>query len=523
MTIKAAVINKFGDVNVLCYEDIQKPSPKPGHVLIKVLAAGVNRLDHYIREGSIVPELPFPHILGADAAGEVAELGEGVSGFETGERVIVAPGYPQKEEECPIRPVIAAPSFALPGLHISGTYTQFMEVPAYAVIKDETGLKPEEAATLPVALATAVHALKEIGEVNADDKVLIHSGASGSGSMQIQVAKALGAEVATSVRNDAKGEFAKTLGADLVINTTKEDFVERIKEWTGGAGADVGIDNLGGDVLANSIEAARPMGVIVAFGFAAGTEVKFDIRSLFFSQKKLRGSMSSDIEDFNWGLEQVRAGRIKPILDHTLPLSQTSEAHRRIATNHVAGKIALLPGAEEVKTPFVLTACEPRTSHVLVVMGKVCPEGTRLPWIVKHAKSRKTKNKQNGGIRMKAAIIVLSDPMSKSEEALGRVFNALAAAYDFKNSGSEVTILFQGTGTRWIGELQKEDHPAHVLFEAVRDRIAGVSCACADVFGATEEAEKSGFDLVKDNAVPDTGGLPSLHKLIDDGYTVLSF
>jgi len=98
------------------------------------------------------------------------------------------------------------------------------------------------------------------------------------GSMQIQVAKALDADVATTVRSDAKGEFAKTLGADLVINTRKEDFVECVKAWTGGAGADVVIDNLSGDVLAKSIDATKPMGVVVAFGFSAGPEVKFDIR-----------------------------------------------------------------------------------------------------------------------------------------------------------------------------------------------------------------------------------------------------
>ncbi len=117
--MKAAIINGFGDVDVLKYEDIETPSPKPGHVLVKVLAAGVNRLDHYIREGLIVPELPFPHILGADASGEVAELGERVADFKIGERVIVAPGYPQNDEEADIRPTIAAPSFALPGFELS--------------------------------------------------------------------------------------------------------------------------------------------------------------------------------------------------------------------------------------------------------------------------------------------------------------------------------------------------------------------------------------------------------------------
>ncbi len=124
---------------------------------------------------------------------------------------------------------------------------------------------------------------------------------------------------------------------------------------------------------------------------------------------------------------------------------------------------------------------------------------------------------------MKAAIIVLSDPKSGSDEALGRVFNALAAAYDFKQQGDEVTVRFQGTGTRWIGELSKADHPAHDLFEAVKDKVAGVSCGCADVFGASDEVEKSGFELIKDNPIPGTSGLASLRKLTADGYSVLTF
>ncbi len=124
---------------------------------------------------------------------------------------------------------------------------------------------------------------------------------------------------------------------------------------------------------------------------------------------------------------------------------------------------------------------------------------------------------------MKAAIIILSDPKSGSEEALGRVFNALAAAYDFKQKGDDVTVLFQGTGTRWPGELVKADHPAHDLYEAVIDTVAGVSCACADVFGSTQGAEEAGLDLIKENPVPGTGGLPSLQKLVSEGYTVLTF
>ncbi|MEE8228982.1 MAG: zinc-binding alcohol dehydrogenase family protein [candidate division NC10 bacterium] len=344
--MKAAVIHQFGSPEVLKYEDVPTPTPKPGHVLIKVLATGVNRLDHYLREGSLVPELPFPHILGSDAAGEVAELGKGVTGFSIGERVIPNPGFPLKEEEYGIRPAATAPSFTLPGLGIPGTYAQYIEIPAQWVVKDDTGLRPEEVATLPVPLATGVRSVKEVGEVKVGDKVVVHSGASASGSMQIQVAKALGAQVATTVRNDANIEFAKRAGADLVINTRKEDFVERVKAWTGGLGADVVIDNLGGDVLPKSIDAVKPLGVVVVFGFVAGTETTLNIPNFYFPQKQLRGSMAGDIENFKWGLEQVRAGRIKPLLDRTLPLSQAAEAHRLVVANKVKGNLVLLPWAE---------------------------------------------------------------------------------------------------------------------------------------------------------------------------------
>ena len=344
--MKAAVIHKFGDVDVLKYEDIETPKPKPGNVLIKVLAAGVNRFDHYIREGSVVPELPFPHILGADAAGEVTDLGEGVTGFEVGERVVPVCAYPQREEDYNLTPLALAPSFGLGGLHFWGTYAQYMEVPAHWVLKDDTGMKPEEVATLPMVTFTTVRAVKTVGEVKAGDKVLITGGASGTGSLAIQVAKALGAEVATTVRSDAKGEFARIAGADLVINVRKEDSVTRIKEWTDGRGADVVIDNLGGPVLSKSIDAAKAQGVVVAMGFVAGTEVTFDIRNFFFAQKQLRGTMFGDVEDFKWGLEQVRVGKIKPLLDRTLPLSQAAEAHRLISTNQVTGNIVLLPWAE---------------------------------------------------------------------------------------------------------------------------------------------------------------------------------
>lgn len=341
--MQAAVFDRFGDPEVLHVAQVPTPVAGPGDVLVKVLAAGVNRLDHYIRRGEVAPELAMPHVLGADIAGEIAALGDGVDGLSVGQRVLVVPGFATDRGDADIYPASLAPSFTLPGLARWGGYAQYIDVPAVSAVPDETGLSAAEAASLPVVLATAVRSVKEVGRVRRGDKVLVQAGASGSGSMQIQVAKALGADVATTIRGPAKQAIARSAGADLVIDTSAVDLVAAVQDWTAGVGADVVIDNLGGSVLAQSIKAAKPAGVIVAYGFAAGAEVSFDVRDLFFPQKRLLGSMASDPSDLVWGLEQVRAGRIRPVLDRTLPLSAAGEAHRLIAANDVAGNLVLLP------------------------------------------------------------------------------------------------------------------------------------------------------------------------------------
>ena len=124
---------------------------------------------------------------------------------------------------------------------------------------------------------------------------------------------------------------------------------------------------------------------------------------------------------------------------------------------------------------------------------------------------------------MKTAVIVMSDPKTESEVTLGRVFNALATAYDIKQRGDDVLIQFHGAGTRWVGHLTQADHPAHALFEQVKDKVAGVSCGCADVFGGRDDAEKNGFDLITENKVPGTSGLPSVGRLVAEGYSVVTF
>lgn len=123
----------------------------------------------------------------------------------------------------------------------------------------------------------------------------------------------------------------------------------------------------------------------------------------------------------------------------------------------------------------------------------------------------------------KIAIVILSDPKPGSDESNGRLFNALAAAYDLRQRKQEVKLVFQGTGTRWPALLSQKDHPFHQLFSTVRPSIGGISCACADVFGARAEAEGSGLELLRDNEVPGTSGLPSLAALLEEGYEIAVF
>ena len=123
----------------------------------------------------------------------------------------------------------------------------------------------------------------------------------------------------------------------------------------------------------------------------------------------------------------------------------------------------------------------------------------------------------------KTTIVILSDPENGGEEALGRAFNGLAAAYDIKQKGGEVSILFQGTGTRWIGYLVKEDHPLNGLYNLIKENITGASSGCADFFGGAKEVTSNGYDLIAENLIPGTSGLPAIGKAASSGETVMTF
>jgi len=344
--MKAAVITSFGEPAVFDYVDVERPDPKAGEVRLKILAAGINRLDHYLRLGGVNPEIQFPHVLGSDAVGIVDAVGPEADRFQVGDRVIAMPGYPLDSQDEDFSPMSAAPSYLIRGVAEWGTYAEFMVIPEQWLIKDETGLTDELVATLPMPLVTCVRALKVIGEVAPDDVVVVHGAASGTGSISVQVAKALGARVIGTIRTPEKENFVKSLGAELVIKTESEDFVKAIKDWTHGKGADVILDNLGGQFLSDSLRALKPLGVLVSMGMVTGMESTLEIFPFFFAQQQIRGTVMGDMEDLRWGLDQVSAGKIKPTLDRVYGLHEAQAAHTRLAAGKALGTIVLKPSKQ---------------------------------------------------------------------------------------------------------------------------------------------------------------------------------
>lgn len=341
--MKAVVINQFGSADVLTKAQVEPQKPGPGEVLVKVAACGINRYDLYLRMGAVFGDIEFPHVLGADIAGTIAEVGREVNGWKIGDRVIAAPGYPIDPADWSIRPENLAPSFEVLGTHTWGGYADYVRLPARFLFRNETTIPPEQVAAMPLVLMTAVHAVETLGQVRQGSHVLVQAGASGSGNVCVQLAASLGAKVATTVGSADKIEFVRRSGAELVINRTQSNFANDVLDWTNGAGVDVVIDNIGASVFAENLRALRAGGVFVNFGLVGGMKGEINFRDLFFRQHHLRGSFMGSMDELKRGLELLGQGKIVPMIDCTYPLEDAAEAHRYIESRKVRGKVVLIP------------------------------------------------------------------------------------------------------------------------------------------------------------------------------------
>ena len=341
--MRAAIIEQFGGPEVLHLAEVPDPTPGSGEVVIQPAGCGINRYDLYLRMGAVCKDIAFPHVLGADVAGTIAAVGPDVEGWREGDAVIMVPGYPIDPADWSYAPINQAPSFEVIGSHTWGGYAEFVRAPARFVVPDRTSLPAREVASLPLVLMTAVHAVRTLGGVEAGQRVLVQAGASGSGNACIQVARALGAHVATTVGSAAKFEMCQAAGAERVLNYQEQDFAAELFDWTDDRGVDVVIDCVGASVFRDNLKALRKGGTFVNFGLVGGIKTEFNIRDLFFRQHHLHGSFMGTVEELQQGLAWLGEGKIKAFIDREYPLADAAEAHRYIESRAVQGKVVLVP------------------------------------------------------------------------------------------------------------------------------------------------------------------------------------
>jgi NADPH2:quinone reductase len=318
-------ISSPGGPEVLVPEQRPVPSPGNGEILIKVAAAGVNRPDVRQRQGSYPPPKGAGDIPGLEIAGEVVAIGEGVTRFKSGDKVCA--------------------------LVVAGGYAEYCLAYESHALKVPSSLSMIEAAAIPETFFTVWQHLMMRCHFKSGEWVLVHGGTSGIGTTAIMLAKAFGGHVVTTAGSDEKCAAAKKLGADVAVNYKTEDFVEATKKATGGKGADVILDIVGGDYIDRNYEAAAEQGRIAQVSFAGNPKATANFARLMAKRLMHEGStlrprsvaekaeIARGIEDKVWPL--VAAGKIRPVIDSTFPLAKASEAHARMESSQHIGKIVL--------------------------------------------------------------------------------------------------------------------------------------------------------------------------------------
>ncbi|MCC7344965.1 MAG: zinc-binding dehydrogenase [Deltaproteobacteria bacterium] len=342
--MKAVVLHRHGGPEVLEALELPQPNIRADEVLVKVRAVALNHLDLWIRKGLPHLKLAYPHILGSDIAGEVAEVGDLVEGVTLGQKVLLHPGLScGRCERCSEGRDNLCPRYRILGENISGGYAEYLAVPARNLLPFPQNLDFAQAACLPLVFLTAWQMLVDKAAIRPGQWVLIHGGGSGVGSAGIQIAKLFGCRVIATAGSEAKLKKAKALGADFGVNYKNENLLEAVARIAGKQAIDVVFEHVGKALWKESLLCLKWGGVLVTCGATTGAEVTTDLRQVFFRQLRILGStMGSRGSQFEI-LRQVEAGRLKPVLDRTLPLAEAREAHRLLETGEAFGKIVLIP------------------------------------------------------------------------------------------------------------------------------------------------------------------------------------
>jgi len=342
--VRAVYLERFGGPDVLTFGDRPAPSPKPGEALVRVRACGINHLDLWVRAGLPGLEPEMPHILGNDVAGEITELGAGVTHLAVGQKTLVNPTLSCGHcAACANGDDNLCRSYDVVGRKRNGGYAEFVSVPAANCLPYPENLAWEQAAAVPLVFLTAWHMLVTRARVRPGDDVLVIGAGSGVGSAAVQIARLHGARVIATAGSTAKLERARELGAHETIDHATEDVVARARALTAGKGVDVVFEHVGGRVFEAAVAALARDGRLVTCGATTGSKATLDLNLLFGRHLTLLGSWMGRRSDLNEALRHVASGALKPVVDSVLPLAEARRAHERIEARDHFGKLVLVP------------------------------------------------------------------------------------------------------------------------------------------------------------------------------------
>lgn len=316
------------------------PAPAAGEVQIRVRAVALNHIDVWGWRGMAFAKRKLPLVVGAEAAGEIAAVGSDVSGFNPGDRVVMYGAL-----TCGVcracregRDNLCEDVKGLMGFNVDGFARELVNLPARLVIPVPAGVDFRDAACAPIAFSTVEHMLFDNAKLEPGETILVHAGGSGIGTVAIQMAKALGCTVITTVGDDAKAEKARALGADHVINYRADRFEHAVRKLTNKKGVDVVFEHVGADTFPGSLLSLKRGGRLVTCGATSGPTVTLNLMQLFQQQYRIFGSFGAAIRNVRDGLAKMATG-MKPVIDTEVVLADFQRGLERLESRQVFGKI----------------------------------------------------------------------------------------------------------------------------------------------------------------------------------------
>jgi 2-desacetyl-2-hydroxyethyl bacteriochlorophyllide A dehydrogenase len=342
--VRCVRIHEHGGPEKLIYEEVAVPKIGPDEILVNVKATSVNHIDLWVRQGLPGVKFHLPMIPGVDAAGIVALKGDAITHVKVGDRVVVAQGISCGHcKHCLNGNDNLCKDYILIGEHRDGADTEYLAMPGRNVLPLSEKISFEEAAASALVFLTAWQMLVDKAKVKPGDDVLVNGASSGIGSAALQIARLFGARVIATTSTDEKAAKARDLGADEVINYSRQNVLEEVRRLTAKKGVDIVIDHVGKSLWDQSIMSLTKGGRLVICGATSGFDAVTDIRYVFYKQLQILGSTMGRKGDLVTIFNFIEQGKLKPVIDRVMLLKDVQQAHRVIEEGKHFGKIVLLP------------------------------------------------------------------------------------------------------------------------------------------------------------------------------------